>query len=110
MYRVPTNDDWSGVHANNTSSRTGTWTNSATNYNSALHYGPNASTKLLTLPTAGYRDNADGTLVNRGSIGNYWSSIENGTNANNLYFNSSIVTPVSLHSRILSFSLRCIAE
>jgi uncharacterized protein (TIGR02145 family) len=109
-YRVPTSTEWTGVNSNNTTSRSGTWTNSVTYYNSALHYGPNASTKLLTLPAAGYRSNTNGSLNNRGFNGIYWSSTENGTNAFYMDFNSSFVTPAIGSFRTGAFSLRCIAE
>jgi uncharacterized protein (TIGR02145 family) len=75
-YRVPTSAEWTGVNANNTASRTGPFTLGSTQYGSALHYGPNASTKLLTLPAAGYRDDIAGTLYHRGISGFYWSSTE----------------------------------
>jgi hypothetical protein len=75
-----------------------------------MHYGPNASTKLLTLPAAGFRLLTDGALTNRGIIGLYWSSTENGTNAFALVFDSSNVNPAFSTSRTFGFSLRCIAE
>ena len=109
-YRVPTSAEWTGVNANNTASRTGTFSENNTNYGVALHYGPNVSTKLLTLPAAGNRNNTDGTLDNRGTNGFYWSSTENGTNAFGLGFNSSAVSPAGSNSRTYGFSLRCIAE
>jgi uncharacterized protein (TIGR02145 family) len=109
-WRVPTSAEWTGVNSNNTVSRSGAWTNSATYYNSALHYGPNASTKLLTLPAAGYRSNTSGTLSNRGNSGYYWSSTENSTNARNLFFDSSNVSPAFSIFRTYGFSVRCITE
>ena len=109
-YRVPTSAEWTGVNANNTASRSGAWTSSTTYYNSALHYGPDASTKLLTLPAAGARNFFDGPLSNRGDHGRYWSSTENGTIAFNLFFTSSNVSPATSNNRTNGFSLRCIAE
>jgi uncharacterized protein (TIGR02145 family) len=109
-YRVPTSAEWAGVNSNNTVSRSGAWTSSATYYSSALHYGPNASTKLLTLPAAGSRHFTDGLLSNRGSNGYYWSSTEFSASALNLFFDSSFVNPASSSSRNFGFSLRCIAE
>jgi uncharacterized protein (TIGR02145 family) len=108
-FRVPTITEWSDVNSNNTVSRSGAWTNSVTYYNSALHYGPNASTKLLTLPAAGAR-NIDGSLYGRGSDGLYWSSTEGGSPlALYMYFNSSTVMNAATN-RAAGFSLRCIAE
>lgn len=109
-YRVPTNAEWAGVNNNNTVSRSGAWTSSTTYYNSALHYGPNASTKLLTLPAAGYRSAFSGTLSLHGDNGFYWGSTENDIHAFYMYFNSSTVDPASGDNRIVSCSIRCIAE
>jgi uncharacterized protein (TIGR02145 family) len=107
---VPSQAEWVAVKANNTASRTGTFTNSPTNYSVALHYGPDASTKLLTLPAAGRRGSSTGLLNHRGSNGYYWSSSENGGNAFNLNFSSSNVFPASSFNRTIGFSVRCIAE
>ncbi|WP_438967071.1 hypothetical protein [Flavobacterium sp.] len=109
-YRVPTRAEWTGVNNNNTASRTGTFSSNASNYGVALHYGPNASTKLLTLPAAGRRTNNDGSLVNRGSTGFYWSSTEFGINAYGVYIFNSNVDPAFSRNRTEGFSLRCIAE
>jgi uncharacterized protein (TIGR02145 family) len=109
-WRVPTSTEWTGVNSNNSVSRSGAWTSSATYYNSALHYGPNASTKLLTLPAAGGRANTNGFLYDRGSYGAYWSSTENSANARLLDFTSSNVYPTGSYNRRYGFSLRCIAE
>ena len=109
-YRVPTSAEWTQVNSNNTASRTLPFTSGNTQYGSALHYGPNASTKLLTLPAAGRRSNVDGSLNGRGDRGFYWSSTENGSYVFSLYFSSSIKDPVFDNPRTSSFSLRCIAE
>ncbi|MDC1464771.1 hypothetical protein N8387_03680 [Polaribacter sp.] len=115
-YRIPTRAEWVGVDDNNTESRTGTFSNGISNYGSALHYGPDASTKLLTLPAAGGRSNANGALntngalSSRGNLGVYWSSSENSSNAYLLRFDSSNVNPAHYHYRTYGFSVRCIAE
>jgi uncharacterized protein (TIGR02145 family) len=111
-YRVPTHNEWVAVNTYNTASRTGlSWGASDTNFGSALHYGPDASTKLLTLPAAGTRNSASGELLHRGGLGDYWSSTESGSNASYyLYFNSSSVNPANDTNRTNGFSLRCIAE
>lgn len=110
-YRVPTIAQWTGVvnTSLNTQSRTGTWANSVTNFGSAIHFGPNASTKSLTLPAAGYRGNSDGTLYYRGNLGSYWSSAENGTGALSLYFLRSNASSGS-STRTYGFSVRCVSE
>jgi uncharacterized protein (TIGR02145 family) len=109
-FRVPTKAKWDGVLANNTVSRTGTWTNSATNFAAAIHWGPDASTKLLTLPAAGFRNYDNGALAYRGYYGLYWSSTGNGTNADNLNFSSSIANTTSSGYRTSGFSVRCVSE
>jgi uncharacterized protein (TIGR02145 family) len=110
-YRVPTRDEWVGVVANNTESRTGTFASINTNYGSAVHYGPDASTKLLTLPAAGYRNSSNGgAQQRRGKLGYYWSSTEAGSGAYHLFFNPSTVIPASSGIRGNGFSVRCIAE
>jgi uncharacterized protein (TIGR02145 family) len=109
-YRVPTSAEWTGVNSNNIASRTGSFTNSSTNYGSALHYGPNASNKLLTLPAAGNRVEANGQLSNRGFYGMYWSSSEEGTLGRFIFFDSNGVFPPQSQFRWAGYSLRCIAE
>jgi uncharacterized protein (TIGR02145 family) len=98
-YRVPTSTEWVGVNANNTVSRSGTFPNSVTYYNSALHYGPNASTKLLTLPAASSRNSTDGMLASIGRDGCYWSSTEFSTAARYMAFESNVVTPGTSKAR-----------
>ena len=109
-FRVPTRNEWVGVDSNNTTSFTGPFSYSSTNYGVALHFGPDASTKLLTLPAAGFHG-TDGTLYARGDSGLYWSSTENGSNAHYLVFNStSNVYPEHSNVRTNSNTVRCIAE
>ncbi|MGB1315395.1 MAG: FISUMP domain-containing protein [Chitinophagales bacterium] len=111
-YRVPTNAQWTGVAnaALNTQSNTGSFANSATNFGSAKHFGPDASTKTLTLPAAGYRSYSNGTLNTRGYNGRYWSSTENSsTRAHYLNFVSSTATTTS-SLRANGFSVRCVSE
>jgi len=61
------------------------------------------------VPAAGNRNNTNGALNNRGNNGNYWSSTENGSNAYNLNFDSSVVNPANNTNRTNGFSVRCIA-
>ena len=109
-YRVPTRNEWVAVDFYNDDFTTGTFNNSATNYGAALHYGPDTSTKLLTLPAAGYRYYPTGALYHRGNYGSYWSSTEYSSNAYNLNVISSVVYPASFNNRTYGFSVRCIAE
>jgi uncharacterized protein (TIGR02145 family) len=109
---VPTSAEWTAVNANNTASRTGTFSNNATNYGVALHYGSNASSKTLTLPAAGFRRyDTNGTLVSRGNYGYYWSSTENLDRAYTLEISSSTVNPAyHISGRTSGTSVRCITE
>ena len=109
-YRVPSQAEWTAVNTYNTASRTGTFTMGTTEYGSALHYGPDANTKSLTLPTAGKRASANGALFHRGGNGYYWSSTENGSTAYFFVFAGSVVNPANNASRTNGFSVRCIAE
>jgi uncharacterized protein (TIGR02145 family) len=110
-YRVPTSAEWIGVNSNNTESRTGTFTTgSTTQYGSALHYGPDASTKLLTLPAAGLRFETNGRLSSRGSVGVYWSSVGDGGSSFYLDMFGTDVYWASGSDLAKGYSLRCIAE
>ena len=112
-YRVPSQTEWEAVDIYNDDFRTGLpWSGGDTEFGNALHYGPDASTKLLTLPAAGKRINfAVGALYSRGTYGHYWSSsTENSSSAYVLTFNSSNVLPANNIDRTTGFSVRCIAE
>jgi hypothetical protein len=63
------------------------------------------------LPAAGYRNNSNGSLNNRGYNGNYWSTRKNSNNNNayNMNFNSS-GTNNNNNNRANGFSVRCITE
>jgi uncharacterized protein (TIGR02145 family) len=104
-YRVPTQQEWSGVLDNNTITKVGTWTNSAINYSSGMKVG-----NSLFLPAAGSR-NYYGTLENRGSSGNYWCSSYHdglGAIAYSLMFSSNYLYVSYSGSR--GHSVRCIAN
>jgi uncharacterized protein (TIGR02145 family) len=104
-HRVPTKDQWDGVVANNTPTFVGTFNGSATNYEAGIKFGDQ-----LMLPAAGYRDFGDGTLLDRGSIGFYWSSTEDGTDdAWTLNFDNSVANMLNA-SRIFGNSVRCVAD
>jgi uncharacterized protein (TIGR02145 family) len=109
-FRVPTYAQWSGVSntALNTITRTGSWSNSETNFTTAISFGT-STVKTLTLPAAGFRSYYDGTLTNRGANGGYWSSTENDSFAWYLGFNSSSAN-TSNSNRASGFSVRCVSE
>lgn len=104
-FRVPTKTQWDGVGDNNTQNTVGSWSNSTTNYSSALFFGND-----LMLPAAGYRDRSSGSLCFRGSGGFYWSSTEYTVErAWYQYFNSSNVYTSTSYRRT-GFLVRCVAE
>ncbi|MDC8107195.1 hypothetical protein MTQ00_22160 [Chryseobacterium sp. B21-037] len=103
-YRVPTNDQWQKVIANNSFTTTGTWTNSPTNYSSGGKFG-----NTLFLPAAGSRNNVNGALFSRGNNGYYWSSTQYASAyAYNLNFGSTGVNVIT--NRTNGYSVRCIQE
>jgi uncharacterized protein (TIGR02145 family) len=108
-YRVPTKTQWDGVIANNTASITGNWAESVTNFGSAIHLGPDVNTKNLTLPAAGQRSSANGTLSSRGRLGLYWGSTAAGNNAATLRFEISD-TSTNNPIRTVGQSVRCVSE
>ena len=109
-FRVPTNAQWLGVlnTALNTITRTGSWSNSETNFTSAISFGT-STMETLTLPAAGFRLFSDGTLYNRGSYGNYWSSTVDASTARYLTFGSSGASTSNV-GRAIGFSVRCVSE
>lgn len=128
-YRVPTRTEWTGVNTHNTRFRVGTWATDPwtyTNYGAALNYGPNTTTKWLTLPAAGLRYGGTGNppstlgrLGYVGSYGYYWSStatttlnVESRQTAYALNFSQTTQDPAYYNyiSRIYGHSVRCIAQ
>ena len=104
-FRVPTKDQWDGVIANNTITDVGSFTSSATNYESGKKFGDQ-----LMLPAAGRRLSGNGALFSRGSNGYYWSSLEfDNDNGWNLYFNNSSAS-MNSSGNIGGLSVRCVAE
>jgi hypothetical protein len=69
-----------------------------------------ATNREVIIPLAGNRNNGDGGLSNQGSIGYYWSSSPNNTNAYNLNFNSGGVNPANNNNRANGFSVRCLKD
>jgi uncharacterized protein (TIGR02145 family) len=104
-YHVPSLADWNTADAEALGSQDGTnggdttgWDNSTEVYDSALK-----------LPSSGYRNRADGTLFNQGTLGSCWSSPVSGTNASNLIFNSAVAS-TSYFNRAYGFSVRCLKD
>lgn len=60
---------------------------------------------------SGFRNSGDGTIVNVGSLGYYWSSTPWGTSAYNLYLSTGYLsTAENWNGRSSAFSVRCVAE
>jgi uncharacterized protein (TIGR02145 family) len=123
-YRVPTKNELNGLVVSNTIIKTGPFINGGVDqYGSAISFGPDANTKLLTLPCTGFRQSpniSNGTLIRRGGDGGYWSSTgsTNGSGASVLYWsaasssppNSSIFNLNLIDLRTYGYSVRCIAQ
>ncbi len=58
------------------------------------------------MPLAGNRNNSNGSLINVGTNGNYWSSTVSSTNARNLNFNSGNAN-MNTNNRANGNSVRC---
>ena len=105
-FRVPTKDQWAAVVANNTQTPLGSWGSSSTNYSSGRTLGAK-----LMLPGTGWRVGTNGSLINRGFSGLYWSSTHTvDEEAWSLYLDSGGATWDYTDDRRRGFSIRCIAE
>jgi hypothetical protein len=92
-WRLPTKTEWTNVDAS------GGWTN----WNGPWDSG-------LKLHAAGCLYNSSGSLYNRGSDGNYWSSVQGGaTTGWYLYFYSSS-RGMSYNIKAHGFSVRCLRD
>ena len=91
-YHVPTITEWSNADT------FGAWNNNTHTFNSNLK-----------LPSAGSRNRINGLLINQGTNGYCWSSTVSGTNARNLYFNSTAANTTSFN-RAYGFSVRCLKD
>jgi uncharacterized protein (TIGR02145 family) len=111
-YRVPSAAEWKGVLDNNTLTKTGSFAASNTNFTSALHIGPNASSRTLTLPAAGLRGSTNN--VTYGSLVMYTSStsVVTGNNAASytFYYDGTTSQVAGGSTRVGAFSVRCIVE
>lgn len=114
-WRNPQNDNlWQGVSGTNNPCPSGyrlpteaEWEAERTSWSSNNEAGAFASP--LKLPVAGYRLYSNGTLLDVGSDGNYWSSTVGGIGARYLYFVSSSANMGS-DLRAYGFSVRCLKD
>jgi uncharacterized protein (TIGR02145 family) len=83
------------------------WNAERTSWSSNNSAGAFASP--LKLPVAGSRSRSNGSLLDVGSYGYYWSSTVSGTDARSLGFYSSNADLSSFY-RAYGFSVRCIKD
>jgi|GEM_PF-2289430 len=110
-FKVPTVAQWQAVINNNVFSKTGTFADSPTNFGSAIHFGPDAATKILTLPAGGSRFAVDGALQGRGISGYYWTSTSSSSGSSNGFLVTQNTTAVGNDNinRAYGLSVRCIS-
>ncbi|MEI6455047.1 MAG: FISUMP domain-containing protein [bacterium] len=93
-WRIPTYTEWSNLHA------TGGWTDWNGPWNSGLK-----------LHAAGWLSSYDGSLLNRGSNGSYWSNTQyDATNGWFPYFGSGGSSTDNYGTKAYGFTLRCVKE
>jgi uncharacterized protein (TIGR02145 family) len=104
-YHVPSLADWNTADTEALGSQDGTnggnttgWDNNTEVYDSTLK-----------LPSSGYRLRTNGTLLNQGPNGFYWSSTGSGTTASSLYFNSTVAYSFNTN-RANGFTVRCLKD
>ena len=92
-YHVPTYTEW------NIADGHGGWDNNTKTYESTLK-----------LPSSGYRSRTNGTLLDQGTQGLYWSNSVAGNLSRGLYFHSGSVTTYYFTNRARGFTLRCLKD
>ena len=83
------------------------WTN-----NFGHNFWTNSSkTATINFPATGLRNYDDGSLINVGYYGVYWSAVPGDTlNGCGLNFGSGFVTPLSINTRAYGFAVRAVSE
>jgi uncharacterized protein (TIGR02145 family) len=109
-FKVPTTAQWQGVLDNNTVSRTGNWTNSASNFSSAIHFGSNTIPKKLTLPASGFRREGNGELGVRGSNGYAWTSSVSSSIYRAILLFTTANAATNGATLITGYPVRCVVE
>jgi len=114
-WRSPQNDNlWQGVNGTNNPCPSGyrlpTYAElEAELYSWSSNNSSGAFASPLKLPMAGNRHGSNGSLINVGSSGIYWSITVNGTEANHLLFYSDYVGLADL-GRSVGLSVRCLKD
>jgi len=98
-YRIPTVDEWESVLSDNT------WTQTDDGFKISPDGGSNYT---LFLPNAGKRYFEDGSVVETGVAGYYWSSSPKNTDAFNLSLQGKAA--LSRSSKANGLSVRCVKE
>ncbi|MCL2651812.1 MAG: fibrobacter succinogenes major paralogous domain-containing protein, partial [Candidatus Azobacteroides sp.] len=80
-------------------------------YIGKLFYNSTTNASLF-MPAAGYRSNSDGTLLNTGSDGYYWSSTQYDSNSayGLTFYSSNVFTADGYFYRVTGISVRCVSE
>ncbi len=92
-WRIPTKTEWENAD------NTGGWDNYTETYNS-----------VLKLHAAGYLYSSDGSLNNRGSVGDYWSSTQNSSTSGWFLYFISGYSNMYNDSKANGISLRCLRD
>ena len=114
-WRSPQNANlWQGVNGVNNPCPSGYRLPTETEINAErLSWSVNTSVGAfaspLKLPVAGYRDSSNGSLVDVGSSGWYWSSTVSGTYSRYLYFKSNSAY-MNVNHRALGLTVRCLKD
>jgi uncharacterized protein (TIGR02145 family) len=114
-WRSPQNTNlWQGVNGTNNPCPTGYRLPTEAELNAErLSWSSNntagAFASPLKLPVAGHRNHSNGSLVNVGILGHYWSSNVDGTNSRQLYFGSSGAGMLSIY-RAPGIAVRCLKD
>ncbi len=116
-WRSPQNINlWQGLNSTNNPCPSGYRLPTATEFDAEqLSWGVNNSAfafaSPLKLPVAGYRDGRDGSIIDVGNVGCYWSSSVSGLSYSSdlLYFNS-INAKIDDIPRAYGLSVRCIKD
>jgi uncharacterized protein (TIGR02145 family) len=106
-YHIPTQEEWVGLIIAYARSK------GNTTYNGEkVSLRPENLTRAgivndLLFPLAGYRYRGSGVLNSQGDYARYRASTPNGTDAYNLFFHSTDLSPQSSNNRTYGFPVRC---
>jgi len=93
-----------------TSDNTWVWNDAVGTTRGWLITPSGSTTPTLFLPAAGYRYYNSSALNGMNSLGYYWSSSANDTNADYMYFTGTSVGPANYANRAYGASIRCVVD